>query len=95
LGQFLQNIRNIPLDPVVFRQNWDKSYAYLTPEAANKMNQQMKVDNPLQKLTQEILYLFRLRDIICLTNRCHRLDGTVRTNPHHIGHHFTFGTLID
>ncbi|VBB08475.1 bacterial virulence protein virb8 [Lucifera butyrica] len=53
LCQFVKNIRSISLDPVRTTQDWEASYAYLRPAAANKMNQIMNDEDPSAKLGKE------------------------------------------
>ena len=38
LRQWVQWVRNVPLDPVVLKQNWNKAYALLTPNSNNELN---------------------------------------------------------
>ena len=44
IGQFLLHTRSLPLDPVVYRQNWATAYNFLTRDAATKMNAEVKQD---------------------------------------------------
>lgn len=39
LTQLVQNVRTVPLDPVVMRRSWEQAYAYLTSEAATNMGE--------------------------------------------------------
>lgn len=48
LRQFIGNTRAIPLDPVVYKQHWNTAYAYLTKNAAQKMNAQVQSENITQ-----------------------------------------------
>lgn len=50
LAQFVQKIRTVPLDPVVSKQNWISAYGFLGQSAAQKMNDLVKQDNPVNKL---------------------------------------------
>lgn len=38
LGQWIELVRNVSLDPVVVKNNWQRAYAFTTPQAANKLN---------------------------------------------------------
>lgn len=42
LSKFVINTREIPLDPVVYKDHWDAAYAFLTKSAASKMNAEVK-----------------------------------------------------
>jgi type IV secretion system protein VirB5 len=39
LTQLVQNVRAVPLDPVVMRRSWEQAYAYLTSDAATQMSE--------------------------------------------------------
>ena len=55
LGQFVQLIRTLPLDPVVAKQNWLKAYAFLSPRGANLLTNLMRNDNPLTLLGKQTI----------------------------------------
>lgn len=46
LRQFVIDTREIPLDPVVYKQRWNTAYAFLTKNAAAKMTAQVQSENP-------------------------------------------------
>lgn len=48
LSQFIANTRGIPLDPVVYKQHWNSAYAFLTQNAAQKMNAEVQSENIAQ-----------------------------------------------
>lgn len=48
LTQFVCNTRNIPLDPVVYKKNWNNAYMFLTKNAAQKMNAEVQSENIAQ-----------------------------------------------
>lgn len=50
LSEFIKNTREIPLDPVVYKQKWNKAYTFLTRNSAEKMNAEMQIENPAQYL---------------------------------------------
>lgn len=50
LGEFIKDTRGIPLDPVVFSQNWNKAYAYMSKNAAAKMTSYMQGENVQSKI---------------------------------------------
>ena len=49
LSQFLLHIREMPLDPVVYRSNLTNAYAYLTKDAAAKMSAELKNEKLAEK----------------------------------------------
>lgn len=52
IGQFIQNIRAVPSDPVVIKKNWFNAYSFLKTKASNYLNQltQKEADGPLSKI---------------------------------------------
>jgi type IV secretion system protein VirB5 len=52
LSEFIRLVRTVPLDPVVVKQNWLRSYAYLRKDAATLLNEltNRDLDSPLKKL---------------------------------------------
>lgn len=50
LGQFVRNIRTIPLDPIVYKSNWKISQSFLTNEAATKLQELTSKDKQIEKL---------------------------------------------
>lgn len=50
LGQFILDTRTVPLDPVLFKNNVDRSLHFMTRESSNKMTAMMKSDDPRTKL---------------------------------------------
>ena len=53
LSEFLRNVRSLPLDPIVLRQNWFKAYAYVTPRAATRLNEYARDRNPFAQVGRE------------------------------------------
>jgi type IV secretion system protein TrbF len=50
LSNFVALIRNLPLDPVVAKQNWLTAYQFLNGRAAERLNAYFKQDNPIAAL---------------------------------------------
>lgn len=50
LSQFIQNVRSLPLDPIVLRDNWLKAYDFATARAANTLNEYARERNPFEKV---------------------------------------------
>ena len=55
LGQLIQKIRSVPLDPVVVRQNWLEAYNFMRESASNVLNEdaQNNPNSPLRQLGKE------------------------------------------
>jgi type IV secretion system protein VirB5 len=50
LAQFIEDVRSIPADPVVLRQNWLQAYDYVTDKGALALNDYARADDPFAKL---------------------------------------------
>jgi type IV secretion system protein TrbF len=46
LARFIRNVRSLPLDPIVLRDNWLEAYAYTTDRGANILNEYARVNDP-------------------------------------------------
>ena len=49
LSKFLKNTREIPLDPVVYRENLNNAYGFLTKNAGLKLQTMLKTEKTLEK----------------------------------------------
>ena len=47
LAQFIADTRTIPLDPVQYKNNWNRARHFMTQEAAQKINAIVSKDNPV------------------------------------------------
>lgn len=50
LSEFVVNTRTIPLDPVLYKQNWNKAQHFLTQAAAQKYNRLIAEENQTARL---------------------------------------------
>ena len=50
LSDFVRKIRTIPLDPILYKNNWNNAQHYLTPQAAQKLNNLIAGENQLARL---------------------------------------------
>ena len=50
LSRFIEDVRSVPLDPVVLRQNWLEAYDYVTPRGAAMLNAYARVNNPFAQV---------------------------------------------
>lgn len=55
VSQFVKLIRELPLDPVVAKQNWLHAYQFLSERASGELNDYIKKDNPLDKLGKQTI----------------------------------------
>lgn len=52
LGNFVRLVRAVPTDAVVLRENWLEAYQYLTPQAASKLSEIARADDPFALVGQ-------------------------------------------
>ena len=53
LAQFIQDVRGVPADPVVVRQNWLQAYDFTTTAGATALNEYARADDPFAKLGKQ------------------------------------------
>jgi len=53
LAQFVSDVRSLPSDPVILRQNWLRAYAYATGEAAVRLGEHARAAEPFARLGRE------------------------------------------
>lgn len=57
LSKFLKNVREMPLDPVVYRENLSTSYGFLTKTAALKLQTMLKSEKMTEKFGQQTVQI--------------------------------------
>ena len=50
LAHFIENVRSIPADPVIVRQNWLAAYDYVTDKGALALSDYARVNNPFAQI---------------------------------------------
>ncbi|MCK5910847.1 MAG: conjugal transfer protein TrbF [Caulobacter sp.] len=53
LARFIEQVRAIPADPVIVRQNWLRAYDYVTPKAAGFLNTWAQTHDPFAEVGRE------------------------------------------
>jgi type IV secretory pathway TrbF-like protein len=53
LARFVSDVRSLPLDPIVVRQDWLEAYDYATDRAAAVLNEYARVNDPFAKVGKE------------------------------------------
>ena len=53
LAQFIQDVRGVPADPIVVRQNWLQAYDFTTTTGATALNEYARADDPFAKLGKQ------------------------------------------
>lgn len=52
LARFIENVRSIPADPIIVRQNWLKAYDFVTDKGALALNDYARANDPFAKIGQ-------------------------------------------
>ncbi len=52
LARFVENVRAIPADPIIVRQNWLKAYDFATDKGALALNDYARANDPFAKIGQ-------------------------------------------
>ena len=52
LEKFIKNVRSVPLDPIVLRDDWLEAYDYTTARAALTLNDYARVNDPFSRVGQ-------------------------------------------
>lgn len=52
LWRIIKNIRTLPKDMIIYRQNWEEAYCFLSREVTNKINDMALAENHREKLKQ-------------------------------------------
>lgn len=50
LSRFIEDVRSVPLDPVVLRENWLEAYDYVTPRGAQMLNAYARANDPFAQV---------------------------------------------
>lgn len=53
LGQFIEQVRSIPADPIIVRQNWLRAYDYTTDRGALALNDYARADDPFTRVGRQ------------------------------------------
>jgi len=53
LARFIENVRSIPVDPIVLRQNWLKAYDFTTDRGAAALNDFARSNDPFARVGRE------------------------------------------
>lgn len=53
LADFIEQVRGLPIDPVILRKNWLAAYDFATARAANTLNEHARTDDPFSKVGDE------------------------------------------
>jgi type IV secretion system protein VirB5 len=52
LARFVEQVRSVPADPIVLRQNWLRAYDYTTDRGAMALNDYARINDPFARVGQ-------------------------------------------
>ena len=52
LARFVEQVRSVPADPIVLRQNWLRAYDYTTDRGAMALNDYARINDPFARVAQ-------------------------------------------
>lgn len=53
LGRFIEQVRSIPADPIIVRQNWLRAYEWTTDRGAGALNDYARTNDPFTKVGKQ------------------------------------------
>ncbi|HEY4201576.1 MAG TPA: conjugal transfer protein TrbF [Devosiaceae bacterium] len=53
LGHFIEQVRSIPADPIIVRQNWLRAYDWTTDRGASALNDYARTNDPFTKVGKQ------------------------------------------
>lgn len=53
LGRFIEQVRSIPADPIIVRQNWLRAYEWTTDRGAAALNDYARANNPFTRVGRQ------------------------------------------
>ncbi len=53
LGRFIEQVRSIPADPIIVRQNWLRAYDWTTDRGAGALNDYARTNDPFTKVGKQ------------------------------------------
>jgi type IV secretory pathway TrbF-like protein len=77
LARFIENVRSIPADPVIVRQNWLAAYDFGTDKGAIALNDYARANDPFTKVGK-IQVAIEISSVIRASNESFRVAWTER-----------------
>ena len=78
LSRFIEDVRSVPLDPIVLRQNWLEAYDYVTPRGAAMLNAYARANNPFAQVGQRTVTV-QVRSIVRVSGSSFQAQWTEQT----------------
>lgn len=86
IERFTRNVRSVPLDPIVLRQNWLEAYDYVTPRGAATLNEYARINNPFAHVGRTSVAI-DIRSVVRASENSFQVRWSER--------HFTNGTATN
>jgi type IV secretion system protein VirB5 len=77
LARFVENVRQVPVDPIVLRQNWLRAYDFATDRGALALNDHARVNDPFA-LVGETQIAVEISSVIRASDDSFRVAWTER-----------------
>jgi type IV secretory pathway TrbF-like protein len=77
LARFVENVRAIPADPIIVRQNWLKAYDFVTDKGTVALNDYARANDPFAKIGQ-VQIAIEVASVIRASNDSFRVAWTER-----------------
>jgi type IV secretion system protein VirB5 len=77
LARFVENVRSMPADPVIVRQNWLAAYDYVTDKGAVALNDHARANDPFSRVGK-IQVAVEISSVIRASNDSFRVAWTER-----------------
>jgi type IV secretion system protein VirB5 len=77
LARFIENVRSLPADPVIVRQNWLSAYDYVTDKGAVALSDYARANDPFTKVGK-IQVVIEVSSVIRASNQSFRVAWVER-----------------
>jgi type IV secretion system protein TrbF len=78
LTRFITDVRSLPIDPIVVRQNWLDAYAYTTDRGATALNAYAQANDPFASVGQKSIAV-EISSVVRASDRSFQLRWIERT----------------
>ena len=77
LGRFIEQVRSLPADPIIVRQNWLRAYDWTTDRGAGALNDYARTNDPFTKVGKQQVAV-EVSSVIRASNDSFRVAWTER-----------------
>lgn len=78
LARFIEQVRSLPEDPIVVRQNWLRAYDFVTDQGARALNEHARTQDPFARIGREQISV-EIASVIRASPTSFRVAWTERT----------------